>query len=227
MDDGTVDQPKESSRTSGQPSKPKAQEGSSFLHRPTAVVTLISGVVGIASAVIGIVVTFSGDDNSGSEKPPNQAGQVKPDAAAEPVEHCMVEHGLERAYEKNEGGTAGTILFRQCSWPAPNGAQTDGYAEVAVTSFDGPGQSEAEGMTVADVVRSTCRDVQLVYLFDNQGTYVQEEPVTLSKGEIRRVEGGSLWFPTSPSEASRFKPGRDESMIMSNGRYKLDSARCK
>jgi hypothetical protein len=214
-EDGTADQPQEPSPTSGNPSKAKAQAGSSFLHRPTAVVTLIGGIVGIISAVIGIVVAVSGD-----KKPPSAD---KPDGT---VERCMVAHGLERAHEKNEGGTAGTILFRQCTSPVPHGAEADGYAEVSVMSNDGPGQSEAEGMTVADVVRSTCRDVELVYLFDNQGTYVQEEPVTLSKGEIRRVEGGSIWFPANPSQASRFKPGRDESIVMSNGRYKLDSARC-
>lgn len=211
MDDGAADQPQKASRTDGNPS---------FLHRPTAIVTLVGGVVGIVSAVIGIVVAVSGNDDSGNDRPPNQDG---PDAA---VERCMVAHGLDRAFEKNEGGTAGTILFRQCSWPAPNGAEADGYAEVAVTSYDGPGQSEAEGLTVADVIRSKCRDVQLVYLFDNQGTFEQEEPINLSKGETRRVEGGSLWFPQNQDEASRFKPGRDESIVMSNGRYKLDSARC-
>jgi hypothetical protein len=130
VDDGTAYQPREPLRPSGNPSKATSQAGSSFLHRPTAVVTLIAGVAGIASAVVGIVVAFSGNDNSSSEK---SSGQDKPDAA---VERCTVEHGLERAYEKNEGGTAGTILFRQCSWPAANGAEADGYAEVAVTSYE-------------------------------------------------------------------------------------------
>jgi len=219
-DDGTAEKRQEPSTTSGNPSKAASRQGSSFLHRPTAIVTLIGGVVGIVSAVIGIVVAISGNDHSANGNSPSQD---KSDGA---VERCMVAHGLERAHEKNEGGTAGTVLFRQCSWPAASGAEADGYGEVAVTSYDGPGTSEAEGMTVADVVRSTCRDVELIYLFDNQGTFVQEEPIRLSKGEIRRVEGGSLWFPQSSSEASRFKPGRDESMVMSNGRYRVDSARC-
>jgi hypothetical protein len=220
VDDGTADQPQEPRRTSGNAPQAKSQEASSFLHRPTAIVSLIGGVVGIASAIVGIVVAVSGNDDSGSEKPSNQ------DSSDAAIEHCMLEHGLDNKYEKNEGGTAGTILFRQCSWPAPDGAEADGYAEVAVTSYDGPGDSEAEGLTVADVVRSTCRDVKFVYLFDNQGTFEQEEPIILSKGEIRRVEGGSLWFPRTENEASRFNPGRDESIIMSNGRYLLDSARC-
>lgn len=95
-----------------------------------------------------------------------------------------------------------------------------------MTSEAGPGESEAEGLTVADRVRSGCRDVELVYLFDNQGRFEQEEPTVLSKGEIRRVEGGSVWMPRSETEATVFAPGRDESIAMSNTRYKLDSARC-
>jgi hypothetical protein len=138
----------------------------------------------------------------------------------------MVRHGLDNPREKNEGGTAGTVLFRGCTWPAPAGAEADGYTEIAVTSFDGPGESEAEGMTVANRVRSSCRDVELVYLFNNQGTFVQEDPTIISKGEIRRVEGGSVWIPGNAAEATAFAPRRDESIVMSNGRYKLDSARC-
>ena len=189
----------------------------SFLRHPFAIVALSGGVVGlvIISAIVGIVVMTSRKGTAPSQ-----------DNAQLAIKDCMVNHGLQRDHEKNEGGTAGTILFRQCSWPAPHGAGGDGYAEVQVTSYDGPGKSEAEGLTVADYVKSACRDTELVYLFNNQGTYVQEQPVTLSKGEIRRVEGGSLWFPANQSEASRFKPGRDESIVMSNRRYKLNSARC-
>jgi hypothetical protein len=81
-------------------------------------------------------------------------------------------------------------------------------------------------MTVADYISSTCRDIELVYLFDNQGTFVPEEPLLLSKGEIRRVEGGSVWHPSDDREAIEFAPGRDESIVMSNRRYAIDTARC-
>jgi hypothetical protein len=90
----------------------------------------------------------------------------------------------------------------------------------------GPGQSEAEGMTVADVFTTFCRDIEVKYLFNNMGTFVPEQPVLLSKGEVRRVEGGSVCSPNSEREDTLYTPGRDESIIMSAGRYQLDSARC-
>ncbi|SEK49199.1 hypothetical protein [Rhodococcus maanshanensis] len=213
MDEGTAEErrePSDGTRRFG-----AAPQGQPFLHKPVALVTLVGGVIGIIAAIVGIVVAFTG---------PLKPAEGEERKAA--VEACMVRHGLDDPHEKNEGGTAGTVLFRECTWPAPAGAEADGYTEIAVTSYDGPGESEAEGMTVANRVRSACRDVELVYLFNNQGTFVQADPTILSKGEIRRVEGGSVWIPENETEAKAFTPRRDESIVMSNARYKLDSARC-
>jgi hypothetical protein len=95
-----------------------------------------------------------------------------------------------------------------------------------VASKDGPGQSEAEGLTIADVFTTECRDIKVTYLFDNQGTFVVEKPVLLTKGEIRRIEGGSIWQPRTAEEVSIFTLRRDESIVLSKGRYILDSVRC-
>ena len=108
----------------------------------------------------------------------------------------------------------------------PPGAAPDGFTEITVASRQGPGRSEAEGLTVADVFTSSCDDIEARYLFDNMGTFVPEQPVRLTKGEIRRVEGGSIWVPRSNTEASIYSPRRDESTVLSAARYKLDSARC-
>ena len=74
-------------------------------------------------------------------------------------------------------------------------------------------------MTVADIYTSTCRELEVTYLFNNQGTFVPEQPVRLGKGEVRRVEGGSI-VAGSPA-------GRDQSVIYSSGRYRFDSVRCR
>jgi hypothetical protein len=179
-----------------------------FLQRPVTIVTLVGGLVGIVAAVVGIVVTLS---NLGSSSSGN--------ASASDVERCMAAHGLERETERTDA-TGVAILFRQCSWPAPVGAEADGYSEILITSRDGPGKSEAEGLTIADVLSSSCRDIELIYLFNNQGTMTQEDPVVISKGETRRVEGGSV------VDAPDFQPGRDESIVFSNTRYTIDAARC-
>jgi hypothetical protein len=81
-------------------------------------------------------------------------------------------------------------------------------------------------MTVADVFTSSCRVIEARYLFASQGSFIAEEPIRLQVGEIRRVEGGSIWLPRDERETSRFSPRRDESVIMRNTRYELDTARC-
>ena len=141
------------------------------------------------------------------------------------VDQCMSEHGMSRPAERRDVA-AGRVLFRACESPPPPGAASDGYTEITVASGPGPGQSEAEGMTVADVFTTSCRDIEVKYLFDNMGTFVTEQPVLLSKGEVRRVEGGSVWSANSEREDALYMPGRDESIVMSAGRYQLDSARC-
>ena len=177
-----------------------------FLERPLAVVALVGGALGVVATVIGIIATLSGG------APPTPAG----DGAR--VTDCVRAHGLAQASERRDEGD-GRWYFRACTWPAPTGAGGDGFSEVTVRTLDGPGVSEATGMTVAHVLTSTCRDLEVGYLFDNQGTLVPEQPVRLTKGETRRVEGGSI---VTPADA----PGRDQSVVLSSARYQLDTVRC-
>ncbi|HEV7808375.1 MAG TPA: hypothetical protein VGO80_21390 [Solirubrobacteraceae bacterium] len=58
------------------------------------------------------------------------------------------------------------------------------------------------------------------------GTFVLEQPVRLTKGEFRRVEGGSIWSSASDREAADLRPDHDQFIVLSAARYKLDSARC-
>lgn len=110
-----------------------------------------------------------------------------------------------------------SVRFLGCESPPPPEAGSDGYTEITVASGPGPGQSEAEGMTVADVFTTHCQDLEVKYLFDNMGTFVAEQPFELSKGEARRVEGGSVWSPDDPREATLYEPRRDESMLCQQG----------
>ena len=184
-------------------------ERRAFLERPVAVVTFVSGVLGIIGALVGLVGIPGGDGEDEREK----------------IDACVGDHGLSRPLERTEVAE-GRVLFRGCTWPPPPGAAADGFMEITMSSRDGPGQSEAEGLTVADFFTTSCTDIEVIYLFNNMGTFVPEQPVRLTKGEIRRVEGGSIWFPRNDAEASIFTPGRDQSVVLSNLRYKIDSARC-
>jgi hypothetical protein len=224
---GMGDRAREPTQAPGTPAQ-NSSSSTSFLHRPVAIVTLISGIVGTVIAIVGLAITVMGNDdesNGDGGTGTGVPGTADGTTPATAVEKCIDEHGLSDEYQRDDGITGG-ILFRQCAWPPPSGADPDGYAEISVSSRAGPGESEAEGMTVADYISSTCRDIELVYLFDNQGTFVPEEPLILSKGEIRRVEGGSVWQPSDDTEAIEFTPRRDQSIVMSNRRYAIDTARC-
>jgi hypothetical protein len=194
---------------SGSGNQPSSEARRPFLERPVTLVTLVGGILGIA---VALVTLWPSGDGPQDEK------QAK-------VEACLTDHGLEDSIQRTEFAE-GRVVFRGCQWPPPAGAAADGFTEITVASREGPGESEAEGMTVADVFTTECADIEAQYLFDNMGTFVPEEPVRLTKGEIRRVEGGSVWFPRDELEASIYTPRRDEFIVMSALRYRLDSVRC-
>ncbi len=177
-----------------------------FLERPLAVVALVGGALGVVATVIGILGNVFGGAT------PTPAGD------GDRVADCVRAHGLAQPSERRDEGD-GRWYFRACAWPAPTGAGGDGFSEVTVRTLEGPGESEATGMTVAHVLTSTCRDLEVGYLFDNQGTLVPEQPVRLTKGETRRVEGGSIVTAANA-------PGRDQSVVLSSARYQLDTVRC-
>jgi hypothetical protein len=180
-------------------------EEKKFLERPLAVLALVGGTLGVVATGIGIYTSLAG-------------ARPSVDTDATRVADCVRAHGLAQPSERRDEGD-GRWYFRSCAWPAPVGAAADGFGEVTVRTLDGPGESEATGMTIAHVFTSTCRDLEVGYLFDNQGTFVPEQPVRLTKGETRRVEGGSVVPATDPL-------GRDQSVVLSAGRYQLDSVRC-
>ncbi len=179
-----------------------------YLERPVAVVTLIGGVIGICTFVLS-VSGFS----------PNRKN------AQERIEVCKGAHGLSSSITRVETNP-GQVLFSGCVWPPPFGADSDGFTEITVASRNGPGQSEAEGLTVADVFTTSCKAIEANYRFSSQGSFVADEPIRLATGEIRRVEGGPIWMPRNAQEAASFSPRRDESVILSNTRYELATVRC-
>ena len=185
-----------------------SDEEKKFLERPLAVVALVGGVVGVLGTGVAIYVSLAG----------LAAGQPTSADPTARVTDCIKAHGLEKASEGKDLGD-GRWYFRACAWPAPTGANGDGFTEITVREEAGPGASEAEGMTDTHVFTTTCRDLEVHYLFDNQGTFVPEQPVVLTKGEVRRVEGGSV-------VANAMTPGRDQSIVLSNHRYQFDSVRC-
>lgn len=77
---------------------------------------------------------------------------------------------------------------------------------------------------MAEMFTTECANIEVKYLFDNQGTFQAGEPIHLTKGEVRRAEDGAVWRPRSPEDEAILAPGRDEFVVMSNTRYRLDLA---
>lgn len=186
-----------------------------FLKRPQAVIALVGGVVAIIGGIVAIIVAV----RPGSAPPP------EPDRAQAAIASCMAGHGLSttRVQEQIPPNRA---EYRGCSWPAPAGADGDGFFQVTVVDSPGPGKNQAEGMTTAQTFSSTCQHLRLSYRFFDQGTFVEDRPRDLAKGEILRVEDGSVWHAADPDQASSFSLSVDQSIMMSNARYELDAVDC-
>jgi hypothetical protein len=192
---------------------PGERSGRRFLERPTAILGLIGTSVGIAVGGLALVhaLTGGGDDLAGRQAR---------------IRACVSDHGLARAVVA-ERANPGQLLFRRCTWPPPTGADPDGFTEITVTRGPGPGRSEAEGLTVADVYASSCPRIEARYLFNSMGTFEPAvAPVRLARGEVRRVENGAVWHPRTAQEASIYTPHGDQATILSNSRYRPDSVTC-
>lgn len=200
-----------------------------FLQRPSVIVSLLAGLVGIATGVLTLTGALSGgtNDRTTTTLSPATSSSTSPalDTASARIDACMKGHGLAQTIQKDTIAT-GRILVRQCVWPPPVGAAPDGYTQIALAIDSGPGRSEAEGLTVANLFSSECQNIELSYLFNNQGTFTPSRPFRVSKGEIRRVEDGSVWRPRSDAEASTYSARRDQFIVLSNMRYQFDTARC-
>lgn len=201
----------------------------SFLQRPVAIVTLVAGVIGTATGAVTLYGLFHSHHKSDRDVSINATGPTAPptteDASARRIDACVRNHGLTQTIQKEQVETD-RVLVRQCAWPPAVGAAPDGYAEIALAIGTGPGKSEAEGLTVSNTFTTECQNLELTYLFSFMGTFVPNRPFRISKGEIRRVEDGSIWKPRTDTEASIYTPRRDQSLVMSNTRYRFDTARC-
>jgi hypothetical protein len=201
-----------------------------FLERPIAVVTLVGGVLGAIATAVGLMAA-KGDSEpelAGNTRSTSYTTQTMPYTTQTTTDRtalCMTQHGMSKSIEKKQV-VAGRVLFSSCSWPPPQGATSEGYAEIAVASEAGPGQSEAEGLTVADVFSTQCPTLSVKYLFNNQGTFQAEAPFQLNEFQVLRVEDGSTWQPASNAEREQYRALTDTAIVLSNSRYILDAARC-
>jgi len=174
-----------------------------LLERPLVVafVAFLGAAMG-AAASIGIYSGLAG-------------GGVTTDSAR--VANCVRTHNLAQVSERRDLDDR-SLDFRSCSWPAPRGGDPDGFTYITVRTEEGPGKTEVQGDTVAHVLTSACRYLEVDFFYDYNGKPAPGHPFLLTKGETREVEGSVLDTPPPP--------GPDDFVVLSNGRYSVDIARC-
>ena len=115
--------------------------------------------------------------------------------------------------------------FQRCEWPPPPFADPDGYSDVIYRSTTGPGEGGYTGADSADRLKAaSCERLKLAYSFGSQGHYAHEAPFDARVGTVVWAHDGTEYadeFGPIP-----FYPGRDELVVLRNGRREIDSAEC-
>jgi hypothetical protein len=177
---------------------------------------LITAVGGLGAAY---VTTHDGKDEKVS--------------SATQVRECIDQHKLAKAQirtkpklTKDENGEPEYITYyKRCDWPPAPGADKTGYSEVSVTARLGPGESEATDMDTADVIKSSCSELEVTYSIAAQG---DQEPLKPFRSIPNRVVfyTGEAWQRTPDETPLPFYYEQDELVVLRNSKVRLDSVRC-
>ncbi len=215
----------------------------------TIIVAVIGAVATLGAAVISnwnkskeqspsIQQTASGAgavNVGGNATITNNIMKSQGEEAAERVQACEGQHGMKIASEKTELSetipAAGFgspkyvehVSFRSCTWPRSGYADADGYLEVKVQSVEGPGESEASGVNIADRITAPCKQLTIAYQFGTQGNYENQTPFTITADTIVTADG-KPW--TNESGALPFYPDAGEFVVLHNDHYMIQSAKC-
>lgn len=138
------------------------------------------------------------------------------------VRACMADHHLQRAAQQ-VSVSDNEFAFASCEWPVHTWADQDGYSEIRVRSFDGPGEGEASGANRADYISAPCQRVELTYDFGSQGAHQFLDPFIAAIGTVTWSNTpGKPWQGTGLNPY----PKRDEVVYLRNDKQVLYQARC-
>lgn len=144
--------------------------------------------------------------------------------AATQVRTCMRIHHLETA----------TQSLSSCHWPPYSWADQDGYTEIKVKTFAGPGAGEASDANEADYITAPCHRVELAYDFESQGVYQFLPPFVASVGMVTSEDhpgqawhGPKVWQSQLGANLTLALPPRSGAIVyIHNDNQGLFSARC-
>ncbi|MFI7642538.1 hypothetical protein [Nonomuraea sp. NPDC049400] len=146
--------------------------------------------------------------------------------AADRINACESAHGMPKA-DHIEYILEAPSRFMHCEWPPSSLADADGYWEIRVLRTNGPGDSEASGMSAANRVNGPCESFLLTYDYGHMGDSRHLKPFKIGRGEIYITDydaGGVRW--TGDRSTLPFYPARDEAVVLTSGHYLLMNAAC-
>ena len=142
--------------------------------------------------------------------------------AASETRACLATHGMQQTSERIQTGAR--IQFKACSWPPAPAGQADGFTQISVITDSGPGAYESTGTNYADRITAPCRTIVLAYTYQNMGVDDHRPEIRVAARSFVTVDG-TPWLDTAPSILP-FYPQRDETVVLRNGKYRLDTAGC-
>jgi hypothetical protein len=224
-----------------------AEDGSG---KKTAIIVAVFGLVGTLGAALIANMHKSGESSPGMQQNATGPGAINvgrdatiinnlkstAQEASEQVRACEQQHGMKLAFEKLQstekiGNRDGydpqdieRIDFRSCTWPKSTHSDEDGYSEIRLRTFKGPGQYEATGATVADRITAPCSQLTVTYGFGSQGAFENEPAFDIHANTIAMSEDHTIW---KNDGTLSFYPEAGEFVVLHNSHYGIQSAKCK
>jgi hypothetical protein len=154
--------------------------------------------------------------------------------SADQVRACMTQHRMDRAQistktlaeSRAEPGAENdaVTIHKRCDWPPPAWADSDGYSEIRVQTTVGPGDTEATGTSVADIIQAPCPSLKVTYSIAAQG--FQEPLATFTSRPNTVVRDSGEAYPIPPNDPLPFYYEADELVVLRSAKGRLDVVEC-
>jgi hypothetical protein len=203
-------------------------------------------VVSALAALISVgVIVANRSAGNGNANTPEGTGTRTPTSmqaakGGAEVRACMAQHQMSRsattsvttveargivAGETSETAQPDNVtVLRRCDWPPKPWSDGDGYSEISVKVTIGPGETEASGANIADVIKSSCDSLKISYSIVAQG-YQKSLPAFTSQPN-RVVWHDCRAYRTPPQQRLNFYYERDELVVLRNAKIRLDRIAC-
>jgi hypothetical protein len=215
---------------------------------PRWVIRYMAVPVVVALITGGILFARRDSGDGGNDKPSTSATAppttsdppiaLPPGGGGTDVRACMVQHGMSRAVttattlvearkapgeEPQPGEQDTATVLQRCEWPPKPWSDPDGYSQISVQATLGPGESEASDANTADIIKSPCRLLEVVYSIAAQG---HQESFPEGKWTSKPSRAVYYFKGEEYRDELNFYYDHDELVVLRNSKVRLDRVRC-